>query len=274
MRLVSIIVPAYKCADFIEKTINMLLEQTYPYKEIIVVNDGSPDNLGDILEKYRDRIRIITKENGGASSARNRGLDEARGDYIAFIDCDDRIEKDTIERAVNLMEAYDADILRYNIVHEYKDGSQINYIKISDKRLVINKDEYKEKVYIPMMEGIKFNLSMGIYKRNVIGGIRFREDMVTCEDATFNLYVFTRSNRMVFDPDIKYYYYRSGSGLTGSSISIRQKYICNYRYGIYMSQLLSQWGMDNIHYRIKIMMRLFRITIDKLKRDKLMRKRS
>lgn len=274
MKLVSIIVPAYKCADFIEKTINMLLEQTYPDKEIIVVNDGSPDNLGDILEKYRDRIRIITKENGGASSARNRGLDEARGDYIAFIDCDDRIDKDTIERAVALLEEYDADIIRYNIVNEHQDGRVINYNKISDKRIIINKDEYKRKVYIPMMEGITFNSSMGIYRRDVIGGIRFREDMITCEDATFNLYVYTRSKRIVFDPDIKYYYYQSGSGLTGSGIGIKQKYICNYRYGVYMSQLLPQWGMDNIYYKIKIMMRLVNITIDKFKRNKIMKKRS
>lgn len=268
MKKVSIIVPAYKCAGFIEKNINMLLEQTYKNKEIIIVNDGSPDNLSEILDQYKDKIKVINKENGGVASARNRGLDTADGEYIAFIDCDDRIEADTIERSIKLMEETDADIVRYNIVREYPDGKLINYYKLSNSRLIINKAEYKEKVYKPMMDGISFNSSTGIYKREIIGDIRFKEDMITCEDATFNLFVFTKSKRMVFDPDIIYYYYQSGEGLTGKGVSIKDKYICNYKYGKYMTSLLKQWGMDSLYYRMKILTRLIKITFSKIIRVK------
>lgn len=268
MKKVSIIIPAYKCATFIGKTLDMLLLQTYQNKEIIVVNDGSPDDLSKVLEKYKERVKIINKKNGGVASARNRGLEEATGDYIAFIDADDRIDIDTIERSVKLLEDCNADIVRYNIVREYPDGTLRKYDKISDKRLIINKNEYKEKVYIQMIRGISFNSPTGIYKRDIIGNIRFDEDMLTCEDATFNLFVFTKSQCMVYDPDIVYYYYQGGEGLTGRGISIKEKYRCNYKYGKYMLGLLEDWGMNTLYYKLKIYMRLVNITIAKLIRKK------
>ncbi len=268
MKKVSIIVPAYKCADFIEKNLNALLAQTYQNKEIIVVNDGSPDNLAEVLSRYKDRIRIIEKENGGASSARNKGLDAADGEFIAFIDSDDRIEPDTIERGIAFMEESGADVLRYNVWREYPDGHLIEHFRLFDNKTVVEKSEFKEKIYIPMMEGIRFNLTHGIYRRSVIGDTRFREDLKTCEDAVFNAEIFTKAKRFAFDPDIVYYYYQSGTGLTGSGLSVKEKYICNYKFGKVMESYLPQWGMNTLYYRLKIYKRLINITISKLTRKK------
>lgn len=86
----SVVIPAYKCADFIQCTLQSVYAQTESDFEIIVVNDGSPDNLAEVLQRETDpRLRIITQENGGECAARNRGVREARGQFIAFLDGDD-----------------------------------------------------------------------------------------------------------------------------------------------------------------------------------------
>lgn len=88
--LFSVVIPAYKCADFIATTLQSVYEQTETDYEIVVVNDGSPDNTGEVLRRETDpRLRVITQENGGECAARNRGVQEARGTYVAFLDSDD-----------------------------------------------------------------------------------------------------------------------------------------------------------------------------------------
>ncbi len=87
--LVSVVVPAYNCAPYIELTLDSALTQDYPNKEIIVVNDGSTDTTRAILERYKDHIRIIDQPNAGVATARSNGVAAARGDYIAFLDADD-----------------------------------------------------------------------------------------------------------------------------------------------------------------------------------------
>ncbi|HEY8803664.1 MAG TPA: glycosyltransferase, partial [Clostridium sp.] len=98
--LISIIVPIYKVEVYIRNCVDSILNQTYKNLEIILVDDGSPDNCGNICEEYSSkdkRIKVIHKKNGGLSSARNAGLDIASGEYIGFIDSDDWIEGDMYE---------------------------------------------------------------------------------------------------------------------------------------------------------------------------------
>lgn len=98
--LISVIVPIYKVEKYLPQCIDSILAQTYPNLEIILVDDGSPDGCGGICDAYaaKDRrIRVIHKENGGLSHARNAGIDIARGDYLAFVDSDDYLEPDTYE---------------------------------------------------------------------------------------------------------------------------------------------------------------------------------
>ena len=93
--MISIIVPIYNVELYLEKCIESIINQTYKDIEVILINDGSTDKSGIICDKYAkidDRIIVLHKENGGVSSARNKGLDIAKGDYIAFVDPDDYIE--------------------------------------------------------------------------------------------------------------------------------------------------------------------------------------
>ena len=103
--LISVIVPVYKVEAYLGRCVESLLSQTYGNLEIILVDDGSPDNCGQICDTYaaRDtRIRVIHKENGGLSSARNAGIDVARGEYLGFVDSDDWVDVHTYEWLLNM----------------------------------------------------------------------------------------------------------------------------------------------------------------------------
>ena len=114
MERVSVIVPVYKVEQYLDKCIKSVLEQTYQDIELILVDDGSPDNCGNICDDYarRDsRVRVIHKENGGLSSARNAGLEIASGAYIMFVDSDDYIALDMVEKLYQRMQQDDSDMV-------------------------------------------------------------------------------------------------------------------------------------------------------------------
>ena len=111
--LISIIVPVYKVEKYLDKCINSIVSQTYKNLEVILVDDGSPDSCGKMCDEWTKkdtRIKVIHKENGGLSDARNFGLDCAKGKYIQFVDSDDYIEKDMIEFLYKNLKENNADI--------------------------------------------------------------------------------------------------------------------------------------------------------------------
>ena len=112
-RLVSIIVPVYNVEKYLSKCIEILINQTYTNIEILLINDGSTDNSKKICEQFKEkdsRIKLINKENGGLSDARNKGLQEAIGKYIAFVDSDDYVEKNYIETLYSLITKFNSEI--------------------------------------------------------------------------------------------------------------------------------------------------------------------
>jgi glycosyltransferase involved in cell wall biosynthesis len=103
MSLVSVIIPAYNKSDYTCRTVDSVLAQTYPHIEILVVDDGSTDDTRRRMEAYGGRIRYIYKKNGGACSARNEGIRQAKGEYLAFLDCDDLYLPAKIELSVKYL---------------------------------------------------------------------------------------------------------------------------------------------------------------------------
>lgn len=151
--MISVIVPIYKVEDFLHKCVDSIINQTYQDLEIILVDDGSPDNCGYICDEYAkkdSRIKVIHKKNGGLSDARNAGMDIATGDYISFIDSDDYIEENMYECMLNNLITENADICicGYKVV-DY-DGKIIK--KISQHNKVLIKDE----AFFQLMEGNVF----------------------------------------------------------------------------------------------------------------------
>jgi glycosyltransferase involved in cell wall biosynthesis len=111
--LVSIIVPIYNVEKYIEKCVKSILEQDYKNIEVILVDDGSPDGSPKLIDKFKkmdSRVIVLHKPNGGVSSARNAGIDIAKGEYILFIDGDDWIESDYVSYFINLVKTFDLPI--------------------------------------------------------------------------------------------------------------------------------------------------------------------
>ena len=128
---VSIIIPAYNCGDYIEAAVSSCLKQDYDNIEVIVVNDGSTDNTRIVISKFESdsRVRLFNRTNQGVSAARNFGIEQARGEYITFLDADDEFELNTISPNIKLLiSCNDADWLCFPIQRIDKDGNYVDEI--------------------------------------------------------------------------------------------------------------------------------------------------
>ena len=185
---ISIIIPVYNTSKFLEKCLKSIIEQNFKEIEIICVNDGSTDNSLEILEKLQkkdNRIIIINKENGGLTSARNAGLKEAKGKYCLNIDSDDWIEQGYLKTLYERAEKDDLDITLSNIIFDYLDEPQKNYIlndlKISNTEIITG-DEYINVFLKENFYGYTWNklIKTELYKKN---NIKYNEDIFMLEDV-------------------------------------------------------------------------------------------
>lgn len=135
--MISVIVPVYNTKGYLERCVNSLLMQTYQDMEIILVDDGSTDGSGEICDRFaerEERVRVFHKENGGSSSARNLGLDNARGDYIGFVDSDDYVDADMYERLYDAVREYRVNAAQTGRDEVAADGSILPDICIPPER--------------------------------------------------------------------------------------------------------------------------------------------
>ena len=126
--MISVIIPVYNVEKYIRKCLDSVVNQTYKDLEIIIVDDGSPDNCGAIIDEYAKtdgRIKVIHKPNGGLSAARNDALKIATGEWIAFVDSDDWCELDMYEKVIRVADKEDADIVIFNPFRNYDDREEV-----------------------------------------------------------------------------------------------------------------------------------------------------
>ena len=215
--LVSIIVPIYNSENYIIGLIKNLTSQTYKNIEIILVNDGSTDNSLKIcneLEKKDDRIKVIDKENGGVSSARNKGIEVSNGDYVTFIDADDNIGENYIKKMVE------------NIEDEYC-LIKCNY-KNKLKEKILSKDKYLEKIISGEILGVCWGY---LFNSKLLKNIYFDKNTSYMEDSIFIVqYLLKIKNVKIIDNDLYIHNYNMES-LTVSRNNIEKK-IDEYLYSI------------------------------------------
>lgn len=238
--LISIIVPIYNVEKYLGKCIDSLLNQTYRDFELILVNDGSPDRCGQICDEYaqRDnRIVVIHKENGGVSTARNVGIDIAKGDYIAFIDPDDWVENDFLETYVKNIDGDTLIVQNYNRV--YSNGEilynvwgikNVKYDFAKDLDVMIRESQN----YISLSFPVNKLYSAKIIKENKI---RFLEGLRFAEDDRFNSIYFGYVRYVKYIEKGRYYYvYRDDSAVRQSLIGA-ERYLVDRieRYKTYAS---------------------------------------
>lgn len=217
---ISIIVPVFNCEKYLDRCLQSILNQTYKNIEIILVDDGSTDSSGRICDEYskRDsRIRVFHKKNGGQSSARNVGLDNAKGEFIGFVDSDDWIEPDTMKYLVNLLIDNKADIANIRCQITRGDDGKVSNSVINEK--ICTDKEGLERLMHEAVVGIPGSLGVcrGLYRRSIISRIRFVEGRIN-EDMIFCYEVYSRATKTVFSTKICYNYFMSPQSTTRGAL--------------------------------------------------------
>lgn len=221
MPLISIIIPAYNIENYIAKCLDSLLNQTYKNIEIIVVNDGSSDNTGKVIDDYASKyenIKAIHKKNAGVSAARNSGMEVANGDYIGFVDGDDTVDEEMFEVLINNAIKYGADISHcgYKMVFP----SRIDYY-YNTGELIEQDNELGLKDLI-LGQRVEPGLVNKLYKRELFKTVRMNEEIKINEDLLANYYLFKQSSKSVFYDKCMYsYILRKGSAAT-SKVNINK----------------------------------------------------
>ncbi len=213
---ISIIVPVYNAETYLQDCLESVLMQTYPYLEIICVNDGSMDRSGEILEAYAGvdkRVKIYSQENAGVSSARNRGLDVATGDYVMFVDSDDYIAINACESLVNAAANTSADIVVFG-------GRTFPSVEWKDNAFAKRRITYKQNKVIEALlfePGSKPLMCNKMYARSILtsSGARFEGELKLGEDQAFQFCVFPHARVVTFEPLVLYYYRTRGESLLG-----------------------------------------------------------
>lgn len=216
---ISVIVPIYKVEKYLRKCINSILNQTYPYLEVILVNDGSPDGCGEICENYAlqdDRVKVVHKENGGLSDARNNGLLIATGEYISFIDSDDYIDQKFYEVLLNLILTNDADIAQCDFLKVSEAESSMDKVSNCNDREIITLNNYEslERLYNGNHERTVVVWNK-LYKREVLEEIYFPVGKIHEDDFT-TYKVLYNASKIVITSDKMYYYLQREDSIMGS----------------------------------------------------------
>lgn len=224
--LVTIIIPAYNAQRTLARTLDSILAQTYPHLEIIIINDGSTDNTISVCKQYaaKDRrIKYHTQPNRGVSSARNHGINIARGDYITFMDADDTLTPQTIASALHYIQKYSVDVVRYNVscttdLHKSAEVDQL--WELADK--VVTAKDIKNILwhFITPKQNIHANTPALLIKRNKI--IKFREDITYMEDTEFYLRLLLNIKSIFFLNKTLYYYNYNAKSATREVSPTRQ----------------------------------------------------
>ena len=212
--LLSIIIPAFNIEQYISRCLDSIINQSYKNIEIIVVNDGSTDNTGDIIDSYvkkDNRVKVIHKKNEGVSIARNTAIHLAKGDYIGFVDGDDTIDNDMFETLVKNAINYNADISHcgYKMIFP----SRIDYYY--DTGDIIIQDNYEGIRDLLNANIVEPGLWNKIYRSNLFDGISLNPFIKNNEDLLVNFYLFKKSTKSVFYDKCMYnYMIRSESATT------------------------------------------------------------
>ncbi len=231
----SIVMPVYNVAPFLEECLDSVVEQSFRDFELITVNDGSTDDSLAILEKYaaRDaRVRVITKENGGYGIAMNTGLNVAQGEYVAVVESDDYIAENMFERLIQVAKEHDADMVKSRCSYFWDLSGERRFQGISDYPA-----ELKDRALCPREEKAAFHLPLyictGVYRRSWIEqhNIRFHETpRAAYQDTGFWFQTMSFANRAVWISDVLHFYRQTNPNSSINKTTNYETLIYEYDY--------------------------------------------
>lgn len=202
--LITVIINVYNAEKFIKKCLDSIINQTYKNIEILIINDGSIDKTLDICESYKDkRIKIITTSNQGLALSRNTGIDNAKGDYLYFIDADDYIEIDAIEYLYKLIKKHNADIstCKHLVVYNYDN----KIIQKPENIENIDSVEMLKKMFLRQDNTI--SIWNKLIKKELFDNLRFEKRIIN--DVTYTHKIIIKAKNIVCSNQIKYYYLKN-----------------------------------------------------------------
>ena len=220
--LVTIVIPVYKVEQYLDKCISSVRNQTYSHLEIILVDDGSPDNCGQMCDMYAasdDRIVVIHKENGGLSDARNAAINIAKGEYITFVDSDDFIHEDYIEYLYSLIKKYDADMSICEFDYITEEGQRLNHPLADKREWQLGQEESLR--YLLRQRPYSNSVSGKLFRTADFSDIRFPYHQLY-EDTATVYKLFLKSEKVVFGARPLYFYVARNGSISNSGFSVRQ----------------------------------------------------
>ena len=226
---ISVVIPVYNVEEYLRRCVDSVIGQTHKSLEIILVDDGSPDCCPSICDQYAEhdkRVRVIHKTNGGLASARNAGMEIATGRYLFFVDSDDWLDSDGLEKLYKLAEEYNVDFVRYRSMRENWPGLPPHYPTIVEKEREMRGGYYSkadiiEEIYPRLFATSSLTLGPivgawgSLYKMSLLkeNSIQFHEDIKYSEDVLFSAEVVTNASSFYYldDAGIYHYFYNDSS---------------------------------------------------------------
>ena len=223
---ISVIVPIYNVQQCIERCVLSIIGQTYKNLEILLIDDGSPDQCGQLCDMYKtwdERIHVVHKKNGGLSDARNVGLDLCTGDYVVFVDSDDWLDLDMIEVLYNTLKENQADIAECSYRNLYKD--QVVEETNCSGQLILGDAIFALEAMLDWRY-FKPNAWNKLYKRDVIGAIRYPKGRIH-EDEFTTYKIMYNAKKLAYIDVSKYNYDRRRTdSITGEQFSEKNLDAC------------------------------------------------
>lgn len=220
---ISIIIPVFNASKTIDLCLKSIISQTYKNIEIIIIDDGSTDNTESIINNYAkidDRIKLIKQKNSGVSTARNNGVMNANGSYIMFVDCDDWLENNMVEKMYMSLIENEVDVVRCNYFDDKLNGTTIGKMyNLSGKKIMKKEyNEYKVLEHFLLAEKPIKNLVMLllIKKSSLINNVSFHKDLYMMEDVYYYLELFNNISSIFFLDVPLYHYCENGKSVTNS----------------------------------------------------------
>lgn len=251
--LISIIVPVYNVQQYVGPCIESIIKQTYKNLEIIIINDGSVDGSLSVCEEYAEkdkRIKIISQKNGGLSAARNTGLDHARGEYIGFVDSDDRVSPVFVEVLFHLITTYHADISQCSYTKTENTHDEIRQKDFLPAISIYQQDEYIQKLYDARFYPSNIICWNKLYTKKLWEDVRFPSNLLHEDEYTIPEILLKAENIVVTTEPLYGYLQRSNSIM--SSENLVKRYTDVLTTLKKRQQLFSERGLKELETMTKL----------------------
>ena len=253
--LISIVVPVYNAEKYLEQCLNSIQNQTYKNFEVILVNDGSMDHSESIcmdFVKVDTRFKYFTKENGGASSARNFGLDNVTGDYITFIDADDWVDENHLEVLINNIKENNSD-MAVSSIKKFDNVSNFEFrVYSKQEKYLLNYNKLNREEFLVILPKLihasnSYKIAVSkLFKKELVTDVRFDESIIYGEDLDFFFKLYNKVNSISYVDEVTYIYrlHDERSSSKFGQLHMEQE-LAIYKK---MYERIEELGLPTIHY--------------------------